>query len=126
MSETSTPKPYYPRRSRLIHLAILAVLCVVNVILATTTSADIVNLGNIGFPTSQRERIMGALLTILVSYNFVGFVLASFVAMIPFKGSTYAQRYVRFAFLFMILIQFGVLCYGLAFAFGFLHPRLVF
>jgi hypothetical protein len=126
MSEAVAAKPFYPRKSRLLHLATLLVLCIVNTALAYTTAPDIVNLASIPMPKTDWERLVGAAMTIFISYNFLGFVAASFLSMIPYRSTTYAQRYVKVAFMVMILTQVFFLGYALALTVGVIHPKMIF
>jgi hypothetical protein len=124
-TQASAP-PFYPRKRRMFHLLILLGLCIVNTLLGYTLAPDIVNLAGLPSVKSDGQRLMGAAMTIFISYNFVGFLAASFLSMVPYKQTTYAQRYVKIAFLTMIVVQVGFLVYGLLLATGILHPRMIF
>jgi hypothetical protein len=112
------PQDHYPPRKRVTHLALLAVLSTVNIFLVQRFAPELLAFQRTDFPSGDSNQFLGAVFHMLITYNMLGFILGSLLAMLPLSKWDYGKRYVKFSFLTMILIQLGILSYSLFKIFG--------
>lgn len=109
ISQMEFPQDHYPPHTRFLHLGLLTTLSVINLFLVVRFAPEVLAFNRSDFPAGDSNLILGAVFHLLITYNMLGFILGSLVAMLPISKWDYGKRYVKISFLTMILIQLGIL-----------------
>ncbi|MFC6997928.1 hypothetical protein [Rufibacter roseus] len=95
----------YSAQERTRHIWIIIVLIVLNIGLVRIFGGDAKNLMGEHVDSNSGQMIRAILITMLISIPIIGFIIGGLVALIPYKGLKYKNKYLRASLLTIITIN---------------------
>lgn len=107
------PQDHYPPQKRILHFAVLLLLSVANVFIVALYAPELLSFQRHDFPLQGQDLWLGAAMNVPITFNMLGFMAGSLIAMLPLSRWDYARRYVKISFLTMILVQMAISAFAI-------------